>query len=171
MAAELVLFASSELHMVHVRPKIVPHYPGYYVGPEMVEYAQQNEKENIDREAQRLLDILVEEVSASGGRVARVHLRVGKPDEEILALAEEIGADLIVIGSRGRGALIRALMESISDSVLRHAHCPVLVARAEEVKDEEAIGNRRLRRGDFSRQACNRFGRENPLRVASRACQ
>ena len=40
MAAELVLFASSDLHMVHVRPKIVPHYPGYYVGPEMVEYAR-----------------------------------------------------------------------------------------------------------------------------------
>jgi nucleotide-binding universal stress UspA family protein len=37
------------------------------------------------------------------------------------------------MGSRGRGGMNRALMGSISDSVVRHAHCPVLVARAEPV--------------------------------------
>jgi nucleotide-binding universal stress UspA family protein len=50
---------------------------------------------------------------------------------EIVALAEELGADLIVMGSRGLGALRRALMGSVSDSVVRHAHCPVLVVRAQ----------------------------------------
>ena len=51
---------------------------------------------------------------------------------EIVALAEELQADLIVIGSRGLGGVRRALMGSVSDSVVRHAHCPVLVVRPEK---------------------------------------
>jgi nucleotide-binding universal stress UspA family protein len=50
-------------------------------------------------------------------------------DEAIVHLAEEIDADLIVIGSRGFGGLKRALPGNVADSVVRHAHCPVLVAR------------------------------------------
>ena len=54
----------------------------------------------------------------------------------IVGLAEELGAGLIVMGSRGFGGIRRALMGSASDSVVRHAHCPVLVVRPE--KEQEA---------------------------------
>jgi nucleotide-binding universal stress UspA family protein len=47
-------------------------------------------------------------------------------------LAEELEAGLIAIGSRGLGGLRRALMGNVADSVVRHAHCPVLVVRQEE---------------------------------------
>jgi nucleotide-binding universal stress UspA family protein len=46
-----------------------------------------------------------------------------------VGLAEEIGAGLIVMGSRGLGGIRRALMGSVSESVVQHAHCPVLVVR------------------------------------------
>ena len=69
-----------------------------------------------------------------GGTVAGTHLRMGAVALEIVALAEEIQADLIVMGSRGLGGLRRALMGSVSDSVVRHAHCPVLVVRAQKVQ-------------------------------------
>ena len=128
-AAELVAKFGSELHTVHVRPRVVSHSPGYYVGPEVVENAQQKEQETLDRKAQRLLDTQVEEVRAAGGSVAQAHLRIGRFDEEIVKLAEEVGAGLIVVGSRGRGGVKRALLGSVSDSVIRHAHCPVLVVR------------------------------------------
>jgi nucleotide-binding universal stress UspA family protein len=42
-------------------------------------------------------------------------------------LAEEVGVGFIVVGSRGQGGVRRALMGSVSDFVVRHAHCPVLV--------------------------------------------
>jgi len=40
------------------------------------------------------------------------------------------------MGSRGLGGLRRLLMGSVSDSVIRHAHCPVLVVRKEEPQEE-----------------------------------
>ena len=46
-----------------------------------------------------------------------------------MRLAEELDAGLIVVGSRGLGGVRRALIGSVSDSVVRHAHCQVLVVR------------------------------------------
>ncbi len=57
---------------------------------------------------------------------------MGRPDKEIVALANELNAGLIAMGSRGMSGIRRALMGSVSDSVVRHAHCPVLVVRKEE---------------------------------------
>jgi nucleotide-binding universal stress UspA family protein len=71
-------------------------------------------------------------VKAAGGTVAGTHLRMGQVALEIVALAEELGAGLIVMGCRGLGGVRRALMGSVSDSVVRHAHCPVLVVRQEK---------------------------------------
>ena len=61
--------------------------------------------------------------------MAETHLRSGDPDKEIIRTAEALGVGLIVIGSRGLGAISRALIGSVSDSVVKHAHCPVLVMR------------------------------------------
>src|SRR5215208_6054332 len=69
--------------------------------------------------------------SVSGGEVGGSHPRMGRPDAEIIDQAEEVGAGLIVMGSRGFGPIRRALMGSVSDSVVRHAHCPVMVVRGE----------------------------------------
>jgi uncharacterized protein YeaO (DUF488 family) len=76
----------------------------------------------------------------------RAELEEAGTDREIVNLAEEIGAGLIVLGSRGRGGIRRALMGSVSDSVVRHAHCPVLVVRREksERKEEPNLDNMRL---------------------------
>ena len=59
-----------------------------------------------------------------------VHCRIGKPVDEILRVAEEVGADLLFVGSHNRGGLERILLGSTSERVVREARCPVLVARA-----------------------------------------
>ncbi len=89
-------------------------------------------QEELNYEARRELDEQLKQIEAAGGTVTQAHLRIGKADEEIIALAEELDAGLIVIGSRGLGGIRRVLMGSVSDSVVRHAHCPVLVVRKEK---------------------------------------
>ncbi len=86
----------------------------------------------MQRMGKRLLDDYVRQVKEAGGDVAESHFRMGRPDEGIVALGEEVGAGLIVMGSRGLGGVRRALMGSVSDSVVRHAHCPVMIVRPEE---------------------------------------
>jgi nucleotide-binding universal stress UspA family protein len=44
-------------------------------------------------------------------------------------MAADVGADVIVVGSHGRGAIERLLLGSVSEQVVRHAPCPVLVVR------------------------------------------
>ncbi|HTX43480.1 MAG TPA: universal stress protein [Methanocella sp.] len=53
----------------------------------------------------------------------------GQPTEAIVRIADQVNADCIVIGSIGMSALERVLIGSVSDGVLRHARCPVLMVR------------------------------------------
>jgi nucleotide-binding universal stress UspA family protein len=123
--ADIAQKTDSELHVVYVGSSL--EYVG--MGPPEIGDIPAPTQEQLSAEARELLDAEVEQVKAVGGTVAQAHLGLGAPDREIVDLAEEIGAGLIVIGSRGLGGVRRALMGSVSDSVVRHAHCPVMVVR------------------------------------------
>jgi len=117
----------AELHVVHVGPAHV--YPPRAAGPT----PPMGTDEEIRQEAQRVLDWQVDEIKKAGGEVAKAHLRVGRPEEEILRLSEEIVAGLIVIGNQGLGGrfsrMRRFVMGSVSERVTRHARCSVMVIR------------------------------------------
>jgi nucleotide-binding universal stress UspA family protein len=68
-----------------------------------------------------------------------IHARIGRPAEEILRLAAEVGADLIFIGSHGKVGLERLLLGSTCERVVREAHCPVMVARAKTYQTVELL--------------------------------
>ncbi|APR83192.1 Universal stress protein [Minicystis rosea] len=77
-------------------------------------------------DAEQQLEALLARHERPGITVDR-HLRTGRPPaEEILATAEELGADMIVVGTHGRGALGRALLGSVAMDVLRTSKIPVL---------------------------------------------
>ena len=117
-AADLAKSHDSELHVVYVEP-----------APPMIDQFADPGPERATLESQQLLNEQVKRIEEAGGTVTEAHLRLGRPDEQIVRVGEEVGAGLIVIGSRGHGGLRRALLGSVSDSVVRHAHCPVLVVR------------------------------------------
>jgi nucleotide-binding universal stress UspA family protein len=122
-AIDLAGKTGSELHVVHVlvMPPETLHEPVGTVAA----------REDFESRGRARLDEFVGRLEASGGAVGGAHFRVGSPAAEIVAQAEETGAGLVVLGSRGHGAMSRALMGSVSDSVVRHAPCPVLVVREE----------------------------------------
>lgn len=80
------------------------------------------------REAQAAAERVAAELQGKAPRVDTV-VRSGSPADEIIRAADEVEADLIVIGGRGKGAVGAILMGSVAHRVLHHALCPVLVAR------------------------------------------
>jgi nucleotide-binding universal stress UspA family protein len=68
-------------------------------------------------------------VAAEHGVVSNAVLVAGTPVDEIVAYADAIDADLIVLGSRGRGAVTSAVLGSVSAGVLHETQRPVLVVR------------------------------------------
>ena len=120
-AVELAKSTRARLHVVAV---------GRTFGAAVYDVYAEVGREDLRREAQEVLDEQVRKIEEEGGTVAIAHLKMNeRRDEAIVHLAEEIDADLIVIGSRGFGGLKRALLGNVADSVVRHAHCPVLVVR------------------------------------------
>jgi nucleotide-binding universal stress UspA family protein len=124
-ATELSRETGSDVHLVYVLPT-----PAQLIGHHL--YSDEMRESLIggaERDAETFLKEQAEKISSDGGKVAETHLRSGDPDKEILRTAEALGVGLIVIGSRGLGAITRTLIGSVSDSVVRHAHCPVFVVR------------------------------------------
>ena len=117
-AVDLAKSTDSELHVVHV---------GEFL-PTMLAQTEV-EPAQLEREAREQLDEEVRRIEEAGGTVKETHLRLGRADEEIVDVAHDMEAGFIVMGSRGHGRMRRALMGSVSDSVVRHAHCPVTIVR------------------------------------------
>jgi nucleotide-binding universal stress UspA family protein len=128
IASDIANSTGSELHVLHVANTKDFHVaPGaeQSFSPRTVSLGEVREK------AEKTLEQAVKQVEEAGGTVAQSHLRSGDPDDEILRFCDEQGGfGLIVMGSRGLTRIKRVVIGSVSESVVRHAHCPVLVARS-----------------------------------------
>jgi nucleotide-binding universal stress UspA family protein len=120
---ELSKATGSEVHIVYVIPTI------------FLEEMSESVHAQAEEHAQTLLSKLAEQMKSEGAPVAETYFRTGHPDKEIVRLAEEPDVGTIVMGSRGLGAIDRMLMGSTSDSVVRHAHCPVYVLRGDRARE------------------------------------
>ena len=130
-AAELSEKTGAEVHVAYVLPTPAQMYGPHFYSPDMKDRLldQANEKANAFLEEQ------AGQVEAAGGRVGGTHLASGRAESEVVRLAGRLGAGLTVVGSRGLGGVRRALLGSVSDAVVRHAHNPVLVVRENETHD------------------------------------
>ena len=119
-AAELAAQSGAELHVIHVG-LLSPWTHPDTLSPQQYQ--------RLKDEAQRRLEGEVKDVVAAGGDVTESYVRMGRVDGEVIKLTQEIGGDLIVVGNRGVGSLTRILLGNDAESIVRHAHCPVLVVR------------------------------------------
>jgi len=128
-AVDIATSTNSELHVITAAPgRPDPVYASHEMGFHWETYEEALEA--VKKDAQDVLDEQVRKVQEAGGTVAGAHLKMEeRKDMAIVHLADQLNSGLIVMGSRGLGGIRRALMGSVSDSVVRHAHCPVMVVR------------------------------------------
>jgi nucleotide-binding universal stress UspA family protein len=116
---EVEVSRARQLHVVHVlqlqaSPVEVPFSPEYEPG---MDAPIAKARAEIEQMCRRTRHAQPSEIT--------VHVRVGDVTEEICALAEEVGADVIVVGTLGRHGLSRILHGSTAARLIRHAPCSV----------------------------------------------
>ncbi len=126
LAGALARESSAELHVVHVCE--IPAYgdPGSSIDivTPLMEIAKQK------------FDALMGSVRTSSPGAKDV-LKLGVAWEQILAAAEEVGADVIVLGTHGRRGIAHAILGSVAERVVRLSEIPVLTATYRPAKHGE----------------------------------
>jgi nucleotide-binding universal stress UspA family protein len=126
-ALDIARAMDASVHAIHVVQ--TGTYPTLILSElEPPDIAQQALLDSLDREANEFIADAEREAAAAGVRVT-VHKRWGHPGAEITALAQELGTDLTVVGSHGRGRLDRFFLGSVSSYVVDHATSAVMVVR------------------------------------------
>ena len=120
-ARQLARAVDAKLWVIHVAPTM-PNFVGYEVDPVAMRQAVAYEL----RDAHRKLQDFQRSVEDSGIEATSM-LLPGRPVDKILEEADRLGADLIVLGSHGHGALYNLLAGSVCTGVLERASCPVLI--------------------------------------------
>jgi nucleotide-binding universal stress UspA family protein len=128
--SEIRIFYSLQKPLIPYSNTFVYGHLGGYGGvysPELMEVEEQL-NEDVQTDLQAWLDgfakrAIAEEITATAD------YRIGEPGQEICLVAKDWGADLIVIGRHARGGLSELLLGSVSNHVIHHADCSVLVVK------------------------------------------
>lgn len=124
LALDLVKSVGGELHLVHVFPEFMALAPPY--GPVLpADFGMKLERSAVEHFQQWTDKFCPAELSVT------THVRLGRPSKCIVEAADELDADLIVMGTRGAAGLEHLLMGSVAGRTIRTAHCPVLTTQGE----------------------------------------
>jgi nucleotide-binding universal stress UspA family protein len=126
----LALHSDDEVRIVCIVDMQVPLaidiYGGYLPDTtELEKTAKENAAKVLEETENRVKDYFPD-----GNLRISTEILFGTPESRIVETAEEIKSDLIIIGSHGYNRWERLLLGSVSDSVVHHAHCSVLVVRS-----------------------------------------
>jgi nucleotide-binding universal stress UspA family protein len=115
----------NQVHVLHVLPYLIATEPGVVWG--MVDDA--------DRTAHALEAMAEALPEATFGSLV-LDIRLGDPGLVATERADELGSELIVIGSHGRTGIVRLMLGSVAERVVRLAHCSVLVVKLPPVPEK-----------------------------------
>lgn len=114
------------LTVVHMVNAAVPMYPAIPVSAGVAVWQQEQGQQILEQ----AVKIAEDAVTADRGIQINSELRCAPPVPTLVAMSDE--AEMLVVGSNGRGAMARFLLGSVSSSVVRSARCPVAVIRDED---------------------------------------
>lgn len=137
-AADL-LDRPSEVVVVAVLTDVPGSEAGGFEGPVETPAEQEQTWKQQQADANGAISATIDSLGAWATRADR-RIEIGDPGGVICAVAEEITADVVVVGSHGKGVLKRVFLGSVSEHVLRNAPCPVLVVRRGAEGAESADG-------------------------------
>lgn len=120
-AADLSNKVGAELYVVYAWQS-----PREYAYPGV---SHQSLEATYRHQAERALNKDLERIQNLGGTVAEAYLEEGRPADAIFDVAGRVGADFLILGSRGLGTFRRIALGSVSEEVVHHARVPVLVVR------------------------------------------
>lgn len=133
-ALELGVKFHAQIHVLHVMPTVdasVMNMVALAMGADKLEkYNKDNEAELAAQTSRQLHKIIEEERELMEEDVAhpvKVEVHHGEPVPMILTIADQLDADMIVIGSHSKGALEYAFLGSVAEKILRKSHRPVLI--------------------------------------------
>jgi nucleotide-binding universal stress UspA family protein len=130
------LKSGDEVRVVSVVDMAVPMaidiYGGYLPDTGELEKTARENADKIVLAASDAIKATLEDVAVT----VSTEVLFGSPDSRIVETAEEMGADLIIVGSHGYRRWARLLLGSVSSSVVHHAPCSVMVVRVDEEEDE-----------------------------------
>jgi nucleotide-binding universal stress UspA family protein len=132
VAEETARARGASLHLLHVIEPVA-ETAGLEVDPAMsqLQFAQDFDAEK-RIESERLAKLSAD--ITARGTACTSEVRFGLPSDEILSAARESGADLVIMGSHGHGALYHLFTGSVVTGVLRRIDCPVLVVPLRQKK-------------------------------------
>ncbi len=131
VAGDLARLANARIHVLHVvRPEPPPEGLAAFAEAERIPLEEEIARWRSERLAgDELVREARERLVAAGVRAVETLVEEGTPATAIPAVAERLGVDLVVVGSRGRTGLAAALLGSVSQRVAQHAGCSVLIVR------------------------------------------
>lgn len=115
----------AKLHIIHVLEDIPP-----VLGKESAYFSDNESDNSAEQEAYSNLEIARQYLSNITSLDVNTVLKKGTDSEEIINYAREVNAGLIVVATHGRTGVLRTLMGSVAQKIIKNSECPVLVTKS-----------------------------------------
>jgi nucleotide-binding universal stress UspA family protein len=124
-ATKLAALTGATLHIVHASERKSPGVVAFAASGGMSEIAAKDKNKAMLAESRRICDEAGADARGLGVEV-KIHAVKGEPAETLIAVAEKVGADLLVVGNRGMSGA-RRVLGSVPNTVSHHCPCNLLI--------------------------------------------
>jgi nucleotide-binding universal stress UspA family protein len=138
-ATALASLTGATLHVVHASQRRAPGVIAFAASGGVSELAAADKNKTIAAESRQVCEQAATEARRLGVEV-KLHPVAGEAADALVAVAEEVGADLLVVGNRGMSGARRFVLGSVPNTVSHHCPCSLLIVDTTSDDDDSASG-------------------------------